>query len=141
VVVALGADDAWWAGQATRPAQHQARVRWVLRHLAPTLDELRDQGHCTVLVTTAARNKHYPDSPPEEFADAARRINTYLRTRAEADPNDGLRVADWAAHADSHRSTDPVPWFGTDTVQLNPAGIAAYANELTAAAALCRAAA
>jgi len=48
-----------------------------------------------------------------------------------------LRLWDWGAHADSHRTIDLQPWFGSDTIHLRRAGEVPYAEELTAAAALC----
>ena len=101
------------------------------------LDELRDDGHCTVLVTTATLDKRYSGASAARVQLAAQRINGYLRTRADASPDDQLKLSDWAALADQHTGVDPVPWFGASTVHLNEAGIAGYADELVRATALC----
>jgi lysophospholipase L1-like esterase len=137
VVVALGTNDAGWVALAPNQEQYELRLAWVLMHLASILDELRDHGHCTVLATMATRNKSYLGSLPGRFDAAATRINDYLRQRADADPNDRLRLWDWAVHADGHGTLDPDPWFGSDTIHLKQAGLAPYADELTSAAALC----
>jgi lysophospholipase L1-like esterase len=137
VVIALGTNDAGWVALAPNQEQYELRLAWVLMHLAPILDELRDHGHCTVLTTMATRNKIYIRTLPGRFDAAATRINEYLRERADADPNDRLRLWDWGAHADGHGTTDPQPWFGSDTIHLNHAGHGPYADELTSAAALC----
>ena len=137
MVIALGTNDAGWVAQAPDQEQYELRLAWVILHLAPILDELRDHGHCTVLATMATRNKSYLGSPPGRFDAAATRINDYLRERANADPKHRLRLWDWAARADWHGTTDAQPWFGTDTIHLKQSGFAAYADELAAAAALC----
>lgn len=137
VVVALGTNDAGWVARAPDQEQYALRLAWTLLHLGPMLDELRDHGHCTVLLTMAQRNKSYVDTAPGRFDAVATRINDYLRRRANADPDDGLKLADWAALADSHGTGDPQPWFGPDTIHLNLAGQAPYADALTRAAALC----
>jgi hypothetical protein len=87
----------------------------------------------------ATRNKTYINTAPGRFDAVATRINDYLRQRAgtQADPHDRLRLWDWAAQADWHGTTDPQPWFDTDTIHLNPAGHAAYADGLASAATLC----
>jgi lysophospholipase L1-like esterase len=137
VVVALGTNDAGWVAHSTDREQYELRLAWVMTHLAPILDELRDHGHCTVLVTMAERNKSYGGSAPGTFDVAARQINDYLRTRANADPDDRLKLWDWGAHADPHGHLDPDPWFDNDTIHLKPSGFAHYADELTAASKLC----
>lgn len=139
VVIALGTNDAGWVALAPTQEQYELRLAWVLLHLAPILDELRDHGHCTVLATMATRNKTYINTAPGRFDTAAARINDYLRQRAgtQADPKDRLRLWDWAAQADWHGTTDPQPWFDVDTIHLNPAGHAAYADGLASAATLC----
>jgi lysophospholipase L1-like esterase len=137
MVIALGTNDAGWVALAPDAQQYQLRLAWVLLHLAPMLDELDSYGHCTVLVTMAERNKRYIDTPPGRFDDAARRINAYLHQRADANPHDRLKIWDWGAHADPHGTFDPQPWFGSDTIHLNSTGRAAYADDLTRAAALC----
>jgi lysophospholipase L1-like esterase len=139
VVIALGTNDAGWVALAPDQEQYELRLAWVLLHLVPILDELRDHGHCTVLATMATRNKTYINTAPGRFDAVATRINDYLRQRAgtQADPHDRLRLWDWAAQADWHGTTDPQPWFDTDTIHLNPAGHAAYADGLASAATLC----
>jgi lysophospholipase L1-like esterase len=137
VVIALGTNDAGWVALASSQEEYELRLAWVLMHLAPILDELRDKGHCTVVTTMAQENKRYIDSAPGRFDAAAGRINEYLRQRAAADPNDRLRLWDWAASADNHGTDDPQPWFGSDTIHLNQAGHGRYADELASAAALC----
>lgn len=137
VVIALGTNDVGWVALAPNREQYELRLAWVLLHLAPILDELRDDGHCTVVTTMATRNKNYVNTQPGVFDGAAIRINSYLRERANADPNDRLRLWDWATLADGHGTTDPEPWFGADTIHLNQAGHAAYADNLASAAALC----
>jgi lysophospholipase L1-like esterase len=137
MVVALGTNDVGWVALAANQEQYELRLAWVFLHLTAVLDELRDHGHCTVLATMATRNKSYDGADPARFAFAAARVNDYLRQRAGADPNDRLRLWDWAAHADGHGTTDPQPWFGSDTIHLRRAGLAPYADELASAAALC----
>ena len=137
VVIALGTNDAGWVALAPNQEQYELRLAWVLMHLAPILDELRDHGHCAVLATMATRNKSYLGSLPVRFDAAATRINDYLRQRADADPSDRLRLWDWAVHADEHGTLDPEPWFGSDTIHLRQVGLAPYADELASAAALC----
>jgi lysophospholipase L1-like esterase len=139
VVIALGTNDAGWVALASNREQYELRLAWVLLHLAPILDELRDHGHCTVLTTMATRNKNYVNTQPGVFDGVATRINSYLRERTEAasDPKDRLRLWDWAGEADRHGTTDPDPWFGPDTIHLTPEGRAAYADELAAAADQC----
>jgi lysophospholipase L1-like esterase len=137
MVIALGTNDAGWVALAENQEQYELRLAWVLLHLAPILDELRDHGHCTVLTTMATRNRTYLNAAPGQFEAAATRINDYLRQRADVDPNDRLRLWDWAAKANGHGTSDPQPWFGADTIHLNQVGHAPYADELTAAAALC----
>jgi lysophospholipase L1-like esterase len=137
MVVALGTNDAGWAALAPDDATYELRLAWVLLHLAPMIDELAKDGHCTVLTTMAARNKRYLNSMPGRFDDAANRINAYLRERAGADPHDRLKLWDWGTHADPHGTADPEPWFGPDTIHLLATGRNAYADDLTRAAALC----
>jgi lysophospholipase L1-like esterase len=137
LVIALGRNDAGWVALATTPAQFERRMAWVTRHLAAVIDELRDGGQCTVLVTTATRDKKYSTASTGWFRIAGQRINAYLRARASAGPDDQLKVSDWAVLADQHTSIAAVPWFGASTVRLNEAGLTGYADELTAAAALC----
>lgn len=139
VVIALGTNDAGWVASAVDQEQYELRESWVILHLATILDELRDHGRCTVLVTMATRNKRYIASAPGRFDAAATRINDYLRERADAstDPHDRLRLWDWATQADSHTTTDPQPWFGRDTIHLSQAGYGRYADALTSAAKLC----
>lgn len=137
MVIALGTNDAGWITLSANHRQHEQRLNWVLSHLAAELDELRAAGQCTVLVTAADRNKIHHGAPPERFQKAAVQIDTYLRQRAAADPHDGLKLYDWALTADQHSRRDPVSWFKADTIHLNPAGIPAYADALTRAAALC----
>jgi hypothetical protein len=137
MVIALGRHDAGWVALATDPSMFQRRLDWVTRRLAPVITELRAEGHCTVLVTTATRDKRYGGAAAARFQLAAGRINDDLRAGAAASPDDQLKISDWAALADRHTSVDPVPWFGASTVQLNEAGIVGYADELTSAAALC----
>jgi lysophospholipase L1-like esterase len=137
MVIALGTNDAGWIALSPDQETYELRLAWVLLRLAPMLDEIRQDGHCTVLVTMAERNKRYAGSAPGRFDEVAQRINAYLRQQADADPQDGLRAFDWAAVANSHGTTDPQPWFGADTIHLTTPGPARYADALAQAAALC----
>jgi lysophospholipase L1-like esterase len=137
VVVALGTNDAGWVAHASNREQYELRLSWAMTQIEDIVDELQDHGHCTVLVTMAQRNKSYSGSRAGTFDHAAGRINEYLRRRAEADPKHRLRLWDWGTHADAHGTADPQPWFGHDTIHLRHSGRAHYADELTAAAALC----
>ena len=73
----------------------------------------------------------------EDFARASRRLNDYLRRRV-AGSGGALRLSDWAAASSGHHGEDPSPWFGPDTIHLNAAGRAAYADQLAAAPSRCR---
>jgi lysophospholipase L1-like esterase len=133
VVVALGTNDAGWAALAPTPAQYQLRMALVLGQLNAILDELREHGHCTVLVTAASQDKTYYGSIGARFDDAAGRIDALLRQRATG----RLRLWDWAAQANPHGHDDAVAWFGNDTIHLNPVGVQAYAAALAQAAGRC----
>jgi lysophospholipase L1-like esterase len=137
LIIALGTNDAGWVALSSSQSEYELRMAWVLLRLAPILDELRDHTHCTVLTTMATQNKTYIRTTPGRFDAAATRINDYLRERADADPNDRLRLWDWAASANQHGTENPQPWFGADTIHLNQSGRAAYADSLAAAARLC----
>jgi lysophospholipase L1-like esterase len=136
-VIALGTNDAGWASMATSLSEFELRLAWVLLHLEPVIDEIAASGQCTVLVTAGDRKVSYINHDEKLFARAAGEINDLLRERAAADPDDGLRLLDWAATSRDHHTGDPEPWFGKDTVHLNEAGRARYAAELSGAASLC----
>lgn len=137
LVVALGTNDAGWVSLAPDAAQFELRLAWALVRLEPVLDEIAESGRCTVLVTVGDRNAQYLTGDPLRYAVAAGRINDELRRRAAFDGRDGVRLWDWAAVSAPHRSGDPVPWFGPDTIHLNETGRSVYADGLAAASGLC----
>jgi lysophospholipase L1-like esterase len=137
VVIALGVNDAGWVALAPDPQTYELRVSWVLLHLGPMLDELRDRGHCTVLLTMSDGDQTYLGSAPGMYQRAARQINAYLVQRAQEDPGDRIKLWDWALAAAGHHTSDPVPWFGHDTIHLNTEGQSAYVQELSQAADSC----
>ncbi len=137
VVVALGVNDAGWVALAPDRQTYELRIAWVLLHLAPVIDELRDRGHCTVLVTMSDGNQSYLGSAPGMYQRAAAQINAYLTQRASEDPHDRLKLWDWNSATSGHHTTDPAPWFGRDTIHLNTEGQIAYAQELAQASELC----
>jgi lysophospholipase L1-like esterase len=137
VVVALGTNDAGWVALAPDQREYRDRLTLVLGQLRSILDELQGQGGCTVLVTMAGRGKEYYGSQAGRFSRAADRIDALLRDRAAADPHRRLRLSDWAAQADPHGRDDADPWFGSDSIHLNPTGVETYATALTQAATLC----
>jgi lysophospholipase L1-like esterase len=136
-VIALGTNDAGWASMANSLSEFELRLAWVLLHLEPVIDEIAASGQCTVLVTAEDRKVSYINHDEKLFERAAGEMNELLRERAAADPDDGLRLLDWAATSRDHHTGDPEPWFGKDTVHLNEAGRARYAAELAGAASLC----
>lgn len=137
VVVALGVNDAGWIALSPDQQTYELRVAWVLLHLAPVIDELRDRGHCTVLVTMSDGDQSYLGSAAGAYQAAASRINAYLTQRTSEDPDGRLKLWDWGSSAEGHHNTDPAPWFGRDTIHLNAAGQIAYAQELAKASQLC----
>jgi hypothetical protein len=141
LVIALGADDAQWVASSPDRRQSPLREASMLMQVAPLIQELRTGGQCIVLVTVAQPQVGRKGSPAARFADAAGRMNAELRHGAAVNPNDRLKLWDWAASADRHRIGDPQPWFdsatSTDGAHLSTAGVEAYANALTHAAALC----
>jgi lysophospholipase L1-like esterase len=137
VVVALGVNDAGWVALSPDQQTYELRIAWVLLHLAPVIDELRDRGHCTVLVTMSDGDQSYLGSAEGLYQRAASRINAYLMQRASEDPDDRLKLWDWGSQTGGHHTTDPSPWFGRDTIHLNTEGQIAYAHELAKASELC----
>src|SRR4029078_11537881 len=101
-VVALGTNDAGWASMADSLSDFELRVAWVVLHLDPVIAEIAASGQCTVLVTAEDRKVSYINHDETLFARAADEINDLLRKRANADPDDGLRLLDWAANARGH---------------------------------------
>lgn len=136
-VLALGTNDAGWVALAHSEAEFDARLDWVLQHLAPLLDEVALTRQCTVLLTAADAPASYLGSRPESFARAMRQINAYLRQRADRSSADGLRLWDWARQAAGHHTGSSRSWFGTDTIHLNQDGRVAYAASLAQAAGTC----
>ncbi|GAB3252645.1 GDSL-type esterase/lipase family protein [Kineosporia babensis] len=133
VVVALGTNDANWSSLAPDDVQYQGRLSWTLAGLEKTLDELAQQGHCTVLLTMAARGKGNAGTPRgDRFELAAARINALMRQKADAEPR--LALYDWGSQGDQHAFGTAQTWFGADTIHLSPAGISAYSRALSEAA-------
>jgi lysophospholipase L1-like esterase len=137
VVLALGVNDAGWVALSPDPKTYSLRMAWVLLHMGPVIDELRDHSHCTVLVTISDGDQSYLGSAPGTYQRAASQINAYLAQRASEDPNDRLQLWDWGSATQGHHTFDPEPWFGRDTIHLNQAGQAAYAAQLSQASQLC----
>jgi len=137
-VVALGTNDAGWVSMATGRADFDLRLAWVLLHLAPVLDEVAASGRCTVLVTAEDRKVTYLGNDEAQFTEAAREINALLREHAAKSPDDAVHLADWAQTSADHHTGDAEPWFGEDTIHLNEAGRATYADYLARAAEQCR---
>ena len=137
-VIALGTNDAGWVSMAESRADFDLRLAWVLLHLAPVLDEIEASGRCAVLVTAEDRKVRYLGNDEAEFAEAAREINALLRERAAKSADDEVHLSDWAAASADHHTGDADPWFGEDTIHLNEAGRAQYADHLTRAARQCR---
>jgi len=137
-VVALGANDIGWVSQAPDRNQFELRKAWVLLHLSPLLDEIEASGQCTVVLTAEDRNVTYLQGNKDWYAEAAAEVNGLLRQRAADDPDDDLRLWDWAAISANHHPGDPDSWFGKDTVHLNPEGRQHYAEELAKGASLCQ---
>ena len=138
-VIALGTNDAGWVSMAESRADFDLRLAWVLLHLAPVLDEIEASGRCAVLVTAEDREVRYLGNDEAQFTEAAREINALLRERAAKSAADEVHLSDWAAASADHHTGDADPWFGEDTVHLNEAGRAEYADHLTGAARQCRA--
>jgi lysophospholipase L1-like esterase len=136
-VVALGANDIGWASQAPDRQQFDLRKAWVVLQLSPLLDEIQASGQCTVVLTAEDRNVTYVQGNEDWYAEAATEFNDLMRRRANEDPDDDLRLWDWAAISADHHTGDPDSWFTKDTVHLNPKGRQRYAEELARAAALC----
>jgi lysophospholipase L1-like esterase len=136
-VIALGTNDAGWVTLAKDQQEYELRLAWVLLHLDPLLDELAASGQCTVLVTAEDRKVSYIGRDEAQFTRAAGEVNDLLRKRAAEDPDDNLRLQDWAATSAGHHTGDPEPWYLADTVHLNAAGRHRYAQELATAAGLC----
>ncbi|MCE0540271.1 hypothetical protein LWF15_32730 [Kineosporia rhizophila] len=133
VVVALGTNDANWAGLAPDDVQFESRLSWTLENLQQTIDELAQRGHCTVLLTMAAQGKVNAGTPRgNRFELTAARINALLKQKADAEPR--LALYDWGSQGDQHAFGTADSWFGADTVHLSPAGITAYSRALSEAA-------
>ena len=137
-VVALGTNDTGWVSQAPDRAQFELRLSWVILHLSPLLDEVQASGQCTVVLTAEDRDVKYLQGNRAWYAEAAAEVNDLMRRRAAEDPDDGLRLWDWAAISAGHHTRDDDPWFGDDSVHLNAKGRRRYAAELARAASLCR---
>ncbi len=135
VVVSLGTNDANYVSLATNETQFESRLNWTLTGLEKTLDELAADGHCTVLVTMAARGKGGSGiENVQQFEFAATRINDLLRRKAEAEPR--LALYDWGTQGDQHPYGTAQAWFGPDTVHLSAIGLPVYVRALTEAASL-----
>jgi lysophospholipase L1-like esterase len=135
VVVSLGTNDANYVSLATSDTDFESRLSWTLTGLGKTLDELATNGHCTVLVTMAARGKGSPGiENVQRFELAATRIDDLLRRKAEAEPR--LALYDWGTQGDQHPYGTAQAWFGPDTVHLSATGLPVFVRALTDAAAL-----
>jgi lysophospholipase L1-like esterase len=135
VVVSLGTNDANYVSLAPNETDLESRLNWTLTGLEQTLDELAKNGHCTVLVTMAARGKGSPGiENARQFELAAARINDLMRRKAEAEPR--LALYDWGTQGDQHPYGTAQAWFGPDTVHLSAVGLPVYVRALTEAAAL-----
>ena len=137
-VVALGTNDVGWVSQAPDRQQFELRKAWVVLHLSPLLDEVEASGQCTVVLTAEDRDVTYLQGNAAWYAEAAAEVNDLMRRRAAEDPDDDLRLWDWAAISAAHHTRDRESWFGKDSVHLNPTGRQRYAEEIAKASSLCQ---
>jgi lysophospholipase L1-like esterase len=137
VVVALGANDAGSLVYVTPPDEVDAVRSQVHSQLTAELKEMA-ASTCVVAVT-AVENPvtllGVPSGPA--YPSEAAALNGIVTTLAASDPDDGLRVFDFATEAKAHQYGSRSPWFIGDNLHLNAAGKLVYAEVMWQAASLC----
>ncbi len=132
-VAALGMNDALHIAAGATAAERDTRLNQVLANLATFAGEMAQRGGCVVAVTVPEN----PSSRDPDYADAARRINDWIRFTAASNATDAWEVSDFGADARSHQAGSAHPWFNGDNLVLNTAGKLVYTATLTKAATRC----
>ena len=132
-VVALGMNDALYVAAGAAQADRDARLNEVYTNLGNLAGEMSQRGGCVVAVT-APENASSRDP---DYADAARKVNDWIRFTAATSPTDSWEMVDFGLEARTHGAASTAPWFGADNLTLNTAGKLIYTATLSKAAQRC----
>jgi hypothetical protein len=132
-VVALGMNDALHIAAGATQAERETRANAVYGDLGTFAGEMSQRGGCVVAVT-APENASSRDP---DYADAARKVNDWIRFTAAASATDSWELADFGLEARTHAAAGAEPWFTADNLTLNPAGRLVYTATLGKAAQRC----
>ena len=132
-VVALGMNDALYIAAGATQAERDARANEVYANLSTFAGEMSQRGGCVVAVT-APENASSRDP---DYADAARKINDWIRFTTASNATDAWELSDFGLLARTHGAGSAEPWFTADNLTLNAGGKLLYTITLVKAATRC----
>lgn len=116
IMVELGANDAIGVAIGTEP------LNTMLAKIDSSVTEMVGYGICIVLVTAPQKVTNVPGVDGNAYLNAVTQINNRYRLYANSNPNDNLKVIDWATWSGGHQATQADPWYNADNLHPNLAG-------------------